>query len=481
MRFRKILPLFFLLVTTLQAVVPEGWRFQTQPSLDGQLPTGTPSGTLMVSNSDPVEIPEAPPESEGFGAMAMMSMSSVGNVADEITPEIQNLATSLQNNPVRIFEFVYNAIEYENYYGSKKGAHLTLLEGSGNDKDQAALLVALLRAAGHSASYVTIANVIPYDSTAPYYNPASPLLCSAVSWFGLASNPFPGITFNPNNIPAGWTNGEYAKAFNLYTYLRNAGFPAFLDASYKSCVITLRTIVKVTVNGTASAYWDPSAKQISGKSAVNFLTATGFNKANFLTAIGGTVNSSPTYVTGISTSTIQSQISSATTSFNNHIRTNRPNDSVREVLGRNENITQEFDGFGNWIQVSGFLQNDEPSELPESVMSTLELTFNSGTPHPIRMPALQGKRLSVTATGNTVQIRLGEDVIHSANITATTYTLKMAVKHPHLKDDGVTPAHDDDDEGPEYRKSGSYALHPASVCFKVVNVCWTDILRMSGR
>jgi RHS repeat-associated protein len=458
MRFRKILPLFFLLAATLQAVVPEGWRFQTQTLPTGQLPTGAPTGTLLVANTDLVEIPETPPEPEGFGAMSMMSMSSVGNVADEITPEIQNLATGLQNNPVRIFEFVYNAIEYEHYYGSKKGAHLTLLEGSGNDKDQAALLVALLRAAGHSASYVTIANIVPYDNTAPYYSTASPLLCSGISWLGLAPNPFPGITFNSSHIPAGWTNTEYAKFFNLYTYFRNAGFPAFLDNNYKSCVITVRTIVKASVNGSTPVLWDPSAKQISGKSAVNFLTATGFNKTNFLNAIGGTVNTSPSYITGISSSAIQTQIRDATTAFNNHIRANRPNDSVREVLGRKENVPQEFGGFGNWLQIDGFLQNDEATELPESVMSTLELTFNTGTPFPIRMPALQGKRLSVTANGNTVEIRLGEDVVHSANITAATYNLKMAVKHPHLKDDGVTPAHDDDDEGPEYKKSASYAL-----------------------
>lgn len=458
MDFRKFLFAFILLAASLRAVVPEGWRFQTQPALEGQLPTSTPTGSLMAANSDPVEIPEAPPEPEGFGAMAMMSMSSVGNIADEITPEIQNLATGLQNNPVRIFEFVYNAIEYEHYYGSKKGAHLTLLEGSGNDKDQAALLVALLRAAGHSASYVTIANIVPYDSTAPYYNPASPLLCSAVSWFGLAPVPYPGIGVNPGDKPSGWSDDEFKKSFNLYNYFRNAGFPASINASYKSCVITLRTIVKVTVNGTATAYWDPSAKQIAGKSAVNFLTATGFNKTNFLTAIGGTVNTSPSYITGISTSAIQTQIRDATTAFNNHIRANRPNDSVREVLGRKENVPQEFSGFGNWIQVDGFLQNDEATELPESVMSTLELTFNTGTPFPIRMPALQGKRLSVSASGNTVQIRLNEDVIHSANITATTYNLKMAVKHPHFANDGTTPVHDADDKSPVYKKSASYAL-----------------------
>ena len=65
-----------------------------------------------------------------------------------ITPEIQALADGLQDNPVRIFNCVHDHIRFEFYFGSKNGAQLTLLEKSGNDLDQCALLMALLRAAG---------------------------------------------------------------------------------------------------------------------------------------------------------------------------------------------------------------------------------------------------------------------------------------------------------------------------------------------
>ncbi len=43
------------------------------------------------------------------------------------------------------------------YFGSKKGAQLTLLEKSGNDFDQAALLVALLRAQGYTDDEIGMA------------------------------------------------------------------------------------------------------------------------------------------------------------------------------------------------------------------------------------------------------------------------------------------------------------------------------------
>src|ERR1035437_2171826 len=67
--------------------------------------------------------------------------------SEAITPEITALAKNLENDPVRIYDYVHNYIKYVHYFGSKKGALLTLFEGSGNDFDQCALLVALLRAA----------------------------------------------------------------------------------------------------------------------------------------------------------------------------------------------------------------------------------------------------------------------------------------------------------------------------------------------
>lgn len=71
-----------------------------------------------------------------------------------ITPEIQALADQLGRNPTKIYEYVRNKIAFEPYYGSRKGALLTLWERSGNDIDTASLLIALLRASGFSARYV---------------------------------------------------------------------------------------------------------------------------------------------------------------------------------------------------------------------------------------------------------------------------------------------------------------------------------------
>src|SRR5205814_2534101 len=88
-------------------------------------------------------------------------------IAEAITPEIQALARGLENDPLRILNYVHDHIRYLLYFGSKKGAQLTLLEKSGNDFDQSALLVALLRAAGHTNSGYQFGLVeVPYDDPA---------------------------------------------------------------------------------------------------------------------------------------------------------------------------------------------------------------------------------------------------------------------------------------------------------------------------
>jgi transglutaminase-like putative cysteine protease len=81
----------------------------------------------------------------------------------QFTPEIASLVASLGADPVRMYEYVRNTIDFEPYYGSRKGATETYLEGSGNDIDTASLLIALYRKAGIPARYVSGVVDVPID------------------------------------------------------------------------------------------------------------------------------------------------------------------------------------------------------------------------------------------------------------------------------------------------------------------------------
>ena len=115
-------------------------------------------GSLPYSHLNyPVRAPvAAPPVVPAYrGGNSGVTAADTRETADAlITPEIAELAKSLDWNPVRIYEWVQENIETEWYWGSMKGADETLRQRSGNDADQAALLIAMLRSAGFPTRYV---------------------------------------------------------------------------------------------------------------------------------------------------------------------------------------------------------------------------------------------------------------------------------------------------------------------------------------
>ncbi len=103
---------------------------------------------------------KAPLTSPPITPSYLSAISSVGSADLATSPEapiseeIALHAQSLNWSPVEIYQWVKNNIETEWYWGAMKGAEEVLHQKSGNDADQAALLVSLLRAADYPARYV---------------------------------------------------------------------------------------------------------------------------------------------------------------------------------------------------------------------------------------------------------------------------------------------------------------------------------------
>lgn len=72
----------------------------------------------------------------------------------QLTPAIRAKAAELGNQPVAIYNWVRNNIEFIPSYGSIQGSDMTLQTKRGNAFDTASLLIALLRAANIPARYV---------------------------------------------------------------------------------------------------------------------------------------------------------------------------------------------------------------------------------------------------------------------------------------------------------------------------------------
>ncbi|WP_281184599.1 transglutaminase family protein [Trichlorobacter lovleyi] len=127
--------------------------------------------------------------SSNFNAIILPAAEDLAETTDvKFTPEIQAKALELGNNPVKIYEWVRNNFKFEPYYGSLKGAQQTLLEMSGNDFDQASLLIALLRSANIPAHYVYGTIELPAER--------------AMAWLGVRDPKVAGDIIASGSIPA---------------------------------------------------------------------------------------------------------------------------------------------------------------------------------------------------------------------------------------------------------------------------------------
>jgi hypothetical protein len=234
----------------------------------------------------------------------------------QFTDEIKAKATELNNDPVAIYNYVYNNIEFIPSYGSIQGGAYTLLSGRGNATDQSSLLIALLRAANISSRYVY------------------------------------GTVYLPIEEVKNWVGGvEFAEsAQNL---LGQGGIPHTMitDAAGENMthVMFEHTWVEAygQFEGMAEQDWkamDPSFKQYEYKEAIDIQKAVPFDAQSFSDTLtnAGTINEAEGWVQGIDQVYIQEQMAAYQQQLEDYISTQHPDATVEDVIGA-KNIIQRAD------------------------------------------------------------------------------------------------------------------------------------------
>ena len=241
--------------------------------------------------------PEAPGTRVSILAEAESGISAMAistNGADGVTPEIAELARGLDNDPVRIFEFVHNHIRYEPYYGSLKGATRTLLDRAGNDCDQASLLLALLRQSGVETKYAYGALTLPtiaFDGTLNAWN-----------WLG-ASDPLDA--------------------------LRKGGIPA--AAGSGGATLTLDFICVDAYISNAWIRLAPSLKTYDVSAAQELAVMMGYDRSQVLAAAGGTATAD--YAQNLTEQALRLKLDALSSNLLVSLQDTMPNASVDEVMG----------------------------------------------------------------------------------------------------------------------------------------------------
>jgi uncharacterized membrane protein len=102
----------------------------------GAVSNTTPAATLRQGSVDP----------------SLLASTPDANTTD---PFVQEKAAELNYDPQQIFNYLHNDVGYNSYTGSLRGARGTLWSDAGNALDVASLGVALMRASGIPAQYVS--------------------------------------------------------------------------------------------------------------------------------------------------------------------------------------------------------------------------------------------------------------------------------------------------------------------------------------
>lgn len=409
MKMTRFLILGCLLMATITAraqITDPGW-FNSQ---NGNVQVGQ-VGSIETQKSSQTFTPLLLPPS-GAGSPS---------IAEASTPQIQALAQGLQNSWSNIFNYVNSNIRYVHYFGSKKGAQLTLLEKSGNDFDQCALLVALLRSAGYTnTGYQFGWEGVPYD------DPSGQNI-DLHHWFQLSF-------FN--------TNWNYTSNY-LFSFFGKRGYPLAATTGTNTFIFQ-RVWVTLTNNGT-TYYLDPAFKISVPIAGISLPVAMGYaNNATasnaLMSAAGGTDTGN--YVTNLTESALRNSLTVCTTNLVAYIQSNYPNASVQQIIGGQQIVpyggtliinqqewyknpdfpiyTVDGDGTTNWV--------NEPTNM----MSSLTITF-ARTNYQWWIPQLLGQRISLIFSPSGGAQLWQDDallVTNTAGGSSSTTNVVISVNHP---------------------------------------------------
>lgn len=350
---------------------------------------------------------------------------------DPADPEVAALARGLLFDPVLCYQHVRNNVAYEHYYGSKKGAVITLLERSGNDYDQCALLAALLKACGLTPSYKRGMQIIPYDA-------------NAAPWLGLASDAFAGMTWTDawsswgyggdpySGLP--WTDLQKKQLLAAQLLTANRGWPGSGNSlTFGRDLLIERVWLSVVIGGTTYVL-DPSFKHANpAATPVDLPTAMGYNRAALLTDVGGTVTG--TYgVKGINTTAMGTHLAARAAQFSASLRASaNPHRSVDEVLGRRVIVPVAGATLPTALAFSVSGATTTLAAIPDAVRAQITVQFNpggGGAAVTRFISDLGGKRLSLAFSGSTATVYLDDEVLTTAAVPGTSVPLRTALTYP---------------------------------------------------
>ncbi len=338
----------------------------------------------------------------------------------QFTSEIRAKAQELGYNPVKIYEYVRNNIEYAPLYGSIQGADQCLQSKICNDFDTASILIALLRVSGISARYVYGTVDIPMEQ--------------AMNWVGGVTDPkMVGTILATNGVPV--TLLKTSSGVYKYVRMERVLVSAFID------YIPSRGAVHK--QGDTWIPLDPSFKQYDFKHGMDLYTAMGINGEQYLQS----------YITDTSSLTIPTELQASFPAYTispyqyyskrlfNYLDTNFPSATYQDVFGADTIeasraiIKKEYPYLMGTLPYSVVTQGASFAFIPDSLRHKVNFLIGDTTlsdaslTYTASLPEIAGKRITLSSVPATAS---DESLVNQygtmLNVPPYLLSVKMALK-----------------------------------------------------
>ncbi len=343
----------------------------------------------------------------------------------QFTPAITAKAAELGNDPVKIYNWVRNNIEFVPTYGSIQGADYCLQTKLCNAFDTASLLIALLRVSGIHAKYAEGTVEIPIEKVK--------------NWLGGFTDSFEALSLlSSAGIP---TTGMTVGGEMRYARMEHVWVEAWID------YFPSRGARHKAGQGELWIPLDASFKQYTYTQGIDIQSAVPFDAQSFIDQIQATatINEAEGYVTGVDSQFIDQTMTDYQTQVESHITQNYPDATVGDVLGTKEIVPHSFTYLLGTLPYRTIVRGIDYSEIPDSLRHKIRFSVVkdlidelSGTPIDITksLPELAGKKLTLSYTPATPA---DEQIIESYEGIYDTPVYIVNMK-PQLKQEGIVIA-----------------------------------------
>ena len=341
-----------------------------------------------------VEMADPVPPEDWLAAEGNIDPMPLGANTNEvqITPEILALARALDNEPRQIYEYVLNNVEYVPLFGARNGATATLLSKKGNDLDQCALLIALLKSANPASDAKYIQEQVVYSTS------------FLADMLGVNSD-------------------------QVLSHLGNCRIPSDYYAG-SSTIIMYRYWVETTINGT-NYVLDTAFKEYDSTNALDILSIAGYSRTQFLSdaSIGAIVTTNS--IRNANEANIRDALSSYSSNLVRYIQSSHPNAAPNVVMGGRKIRRQTITELPTSLPYAEIAFDDTRQEfvnLPSSYFWKLTIQ-HQGISKTMNLHEFAGKRVSIfyTGTGNAPQLRVDGMVMATGSATTTGQVYSLSV------------------------------------------------------